>query len=96
MKGLRKTKTPWKCERCGKCCNYITVQGTLSKDQIKWANIHEDARGFDNCIIMRSKCVYLDTSGPLATCLLHGTDKKPEMCKAAGEKECVRLNKRYQ
>ena len=88
---------PWKCERCGKCCKHITLLNvTLNEDQRRYLNAHAGIRvSKDNHVIISSKCAYLSRVGRIYKCIFHGTPLKPDICKNAGEKECIRRNKDY-
>ena len=81
----------WKCEGCGACCKFFSLSAKdISRELLAYFKMH--GCGYkDGKIIIPARCKYL-TEGN--RCKIN--DRKPEVCKIAGEEECKRARRLYE
>ena len=89
---MKQLKRIGECKRCGRCCTYFTLllkDSPQEPDLKKYFELHgitfeKDERTQQTRWIIPLKCKMLeyDENRP-ASCKLHGTDKKPLICRNA-------------
>lgn len=81
------------CRRCGKCCSQINIKLTAETDEKqedleKWASYHRHVDVVDGVLVIHAKCKHLGYKNGQHYCKIY--KHRPEMCKDAGEKQCLR------